>query len=109
MAARRISVHSGQLVVAELVALACVLAALSHTPLGWLVGAPVALGLAVLGFGRWRHRWVYAWLGTALRYATRARTLPAGSGDDALLALVAPHSRVTSLDTYGVVESPYGL
>jgi type VII secretion protein EccE len=97
------------LVVAELVALACVLAALSRSPLGWLVGAPVAVGLAALGFGRWRRRWAYSWVGTGLRYAARARTLSAGAGAEALLGLVAPHTRVTSLDVYGVVESAYGL
>jgi ESX secretion system protein EccE len=97
------------LVVAELIALTVVLAALSRSPLGWLVGTPVAGALTVLGFGRWRRRWLHAWLGTALRYAGRTRALPAGTGADALLALVEPGARVTSVDTQGVIESEYGI
>src|SRR5438105_122958 len=108
-ALRSRSVHSGQLVAAELVALALVLAALARSPAGWLAGAPVAVALAVLGFGRWRGRWLYAWLAVALRYATRPHTLPAGAGPEALLRLVEPGARVYSLDTYGVVEGEYGM
>src|SRR2546429_8071605 len=110
MAVRRpASVHSGQIVLAELAALALLLAALSGTPVGWLAGAPVAVALAVLGFGRWRRRWWYAWLGTALRCASRPRTLPAGSGPQALLDLVVPGARVYQLDGYGVIEDGSGM
>ena len=110
MAARRsTSIHSGQIVLAELAALALLLAALSGTPVGWLAGVPVAVALAVLGFGRWRRRWWYAWLGTALRYASRPRTLPAGSGPQALLDLVVPGARVYQLDGYGVLEDGSGM
>src|SRR2546430_10904097 len=105
MAVRRpASVHSGQIVLAELAASALLLGALSGTPAGWLAGAPVAVALAVLGFGRWRHRWLYEWLGTALRYASRPRTLPAGAGPQALLDLVIPGARVYQLDGYGVLD-----
>src|SRR5438046_5816147 len=61
-----------QLVVAEIVAVTLIVAATSGVPL-LLVGVPIAVALTVLGFGRWRRRWVYQWLGVALRYATRPR------------------------------------
>jgi type VII secretion protein EccE len=94
------------LVVAELAVVAIVLAALSRSPVGWLVGGPVAAGLAILGFGRWRGRWASAWVGIAVRYTARPHGLPAGAGAGDLLALVEPGAR---LHADGVIESDSGF
>ncbi len=103
------SVHSGQLVIAELVAVTGVLAALSRSPVGWLVGVPVALGLALLGFGRWRGRWLYVWLGIGLRYGSRPRALAPGAGSAALLARVEPGAQVDLVEPYGVIAAETGV
>src|SRR2546423_1759944 len=104
MAARRsTSIHSGQIVLAELAALALLLAALSGTPVGWLAGVPVAVALAVLGFGRWRRPWWFGWLGPALGFASGPRSLPGGSGPQALLGLGGPGARVFQVSGFGVL------
>jgi type VII secretion protein EccE len=86
------SVHSGHVVVAEIVAVGVAVAALSPVPLGWLL-VPAAAGLAVVAFGRWRRRWLYQWLGVALRYAARQHTL----------------SLDLELAADGVIEDEYGV
>jgi ESX secretion system protein EccE len=83
-----------QLVVAEIVAVVVILAATSGVPVA-LVGVPVAAALAILGFGRWRGRWVYQWVGIGLRYAARSRN-PAD--------LVTPETAITDL-----IEDEYGI
>jgi type VII secretion protein EccE len=107
------SVHGEQLVVAEIVAVVLVLAAISRVPAGWLVGVPVAAALAVLGFGRWRRRWLYQWLVVVLRYAARPRALPAGAPPADLLTLVAPGADVVAAEIggrgYGLIEDEYGI
>ncbi|OLB80561.1 MAG: type VII secretion protein EccE [Actinobacteria bacterium 13_2_20CM_2_71_6] len=104
------NVHSGQIVVAEIVAVALVVAALSRVPLGWLLGVPVAAALAVLAFGRWRRRWVYQWVGIALRYGSRPRAIPPGAD---LLALVGPGAEASSVELggrgYGVIADEFGV
>jgi type VII secretion protein EccE len=99
------SVPSGQIVVAEIVAVALIVAALSPVPLGWLL-VPAAAGVGLLGFGRWRGRWLYQWLGVALRYAGHPRALPAGASPADLLALVATGAEVRP---EGLIEDEYGL
>ncbi len=98
---------------AEIVAVALVLAALSGGPAGWLLGVPVAAALAALGFGRWRGRWLFRWLGIAVRYGSRPRALPPGAGASDLLTLVGPGARVVGADLggrgYGLVEDEYGV
>jgi type VII secretion protein EccE len=105
MPRRTKTVHSGQFVVTELAVLALVLAALDRSPVGWLVGIPVAVVLLGLAFLRWRRRWLHSWLGIALRFAVRRRT----RGTRDLLARLAPGARVTTVDGYGAVESEYGI
>jgi type VII secretion protein EccE len=103
------SVHSGQLVVAEIVAVVLILAAISRVPVGWLLAVPAAGALTVLGFGRWRRRWLYQWLGIGLRYAARPRVLPAGAPPADLLRLVAPGAEIVPGPGYGVIEDEYGV
>jgi type VII secretion protein EccE len=113
MSRRPLSVHSGQIVAAEVVLVALGLAALSGGPAGWLLGLPVAGVLAALGFGRWRGRWLFRWLGIALRYGSRPRALPPGAGAADLLTLVEPGARVVGADLggrgYGLIEDEYGV
>src|SRR3982750_1904142 len=99
------SVHSGQIVVAEIVAVAVVVAVLSPVPGGGLP-VPVAAGAAVVAFGRWRGRWLYQWLGVALRHVARPRALPAGASTADLLGLVAPGAEVRP---DGRIEDEYGI
>ena len=105
-ARRRGAVHSGQLVLAELAAVALVLAALSRSPAGWLLGIPVAAGLAVLGFGRWRGRWLFAWVDTVARYLSHPHGLAPGAGAGDLLTLIQPGTHVHG---DGLIESESGL
>ena len=98
------TVHTGQLVVTEIVAVTVILAVTSGVPVGWLLGVPVAAALAVAAFGRWRRRWIFQWVGIGLRYATRPRAVPGG---------IPPGTDVAALELggrgYGVVEDEYGM
>ena len=112
MSRKALSVHSGQIVVAEVVGAVLVLAAVSGAA-GWSVGIPVAVALATVGFGRWRRRWLYRWLGVALHYASRPKLLPPTTGPIDLLALIDPVARVVGADLggrgYGLIEDEYGV
>ncbi|MEN3309478.1 MAG: hypothetical protein V7603_5680 [Micromonosporaceae bacterium] len=102
-------IYSGQTrarIVGVEVALAAVAAAAAAgTPGAWLVAAPSAVAALALGLGRPRQRPLPAWCATALRYAFRARHLPAGAGPAALLALVDS----TALAEATVLEDAGGL
>jgi type VII secretion protein EccE len=102
-----------QLVVAEIAVVVLVLAATSGVPVSWLFAGPAALLLSAVGFGRWRRRWLYQWVGVGLRYAARPRVLPAGAGPAGLLALVAPGAGIAGVELggrgYGVIEDESGL
>src|SRR2546423_10300495 len=98
MASRRVR---DQVVAAEIVAVVLVLAATSGAPAGWLLGVPTALALVALGFGRWRRRWLFQWVGVWLRYAARPRALPPGAGAEDLLTLVAPGAAIAGVELGG--------
>src|SRR5690242_11199737 len=90
------TVHTGQIVVAELAVVAVLVGA--TTAPGWLlVAAPVALLTLLTAVIRVRRRWLYQWLGQALGFARRPRTMPAGSPPEALLELVSPGSAITAI------------
>jgi type VII secretion protein EccE len=93
-------VRSGQLVVVQAAVLAVVAAAFwGPALLAYLVAVPAAV-VVVVALGRWRGRWLYAWLALGLGYAGRRRALDAARGD--LLAALDPAGRLT------VVESAQG-
>ena len=99
---------SRRLVAAQGAVLALLLAAVHSGPAGWLLAVPAAAALALLGLGRWRGRWLSAWLGDALRYLTRARAMRAPVDAAALLRFAWPTAApgegpVTIEDAEGVV------
>ncbi|MEU7756401.1 type VII secretion protein EccE [Micromonospora sp. NPDC049101] len=103
---------AGQLVTAQ-VAAALVLAALGR-PAPVIVAAALVAVLLVATVGvRFRGRWLFQWLGTAVGHLTRRRALagPAGAAD--LLDLVAPGTVVRSTELTGgpaaVLEDTTGM
>jgi len=99
---------SRRLVAAQGAVLALLLAAVHSGPAGWLLAVPAAAALALLGLGRWRGRWLSAWLGDALRYLTRARAMRPPADPAALLRFAWPTAApgegpVTIEDAEGVV------
>jgi type VII secretion protein EccE len=105
--------HCGQIVAVQVALAALAGAAIAGTPGAWLVATAAAGALLGLGLGRLRHRPLYAWCVTALRYASRTRRLAPGAGPAALLALVEPTALTGEVDLggerVGVVEDAAGL
>lgn len=107
-----LGLHSGQLVAAELAAIALAAGASGGMP--WLVvTAPVAAVIALIAFGRVRRHWVYEWLALGSRYFGRRRNLPRGGDAATLLGLLRPSAVVSSVDVdaaaVGFVADAYGL
>lgn len=98
--ARDAGIRAGQ-VVALQAAVAAVAATLGRGPVFITIGVLVAILLVVSAWLRLRRRWVYEWIGIGLRYLTRRHTLPAGGAPTALLALVAPGTRLATADVAG--------
>ncbi|HWH01898.1 MAG TPA: type VII secretion protein EccE [Pilimelia sp.] len=96
----RLPVHPGQVVAAQAAAALLVIASAAGLPVVALaaVGAAALVGLAWI---RLRGRWLYQWLGVALRYAARRRALAAPADAAALLGFVAPQLRVLSAELDG--------
>jgi type VII secretion protein EccE len=87
-------------VVAEL-AVVLVLAALDQSPVVVAAAGLAAAGLVAVGWLRIGRRWLYQWLGIAIRYAGRRRTLPADAPAAELLALVAPGTHIVPAELGG--------
>ena len=102
---RRSPVHAGQ-VVATQVALAVPVAAWAHGPSATVGAALIALAVLAAVWIRVRRRWLYQWIGLALRYRARSRTLPGTAAAADLLRFVAPDA---SIDADGVVADRRGL
>jgi type VII secretion protein EccE len=104
--------RAGQIVAAQ-VAAALVLAAAGR-------GAPVVAGaalaavfIAVAALARIRRRWLFEWIGAAIRFASGRHSLPGTADPAALLDFVAPGARLlpTDLagDTAAIVDDGHGL
>lgn len=93
-------VRAGQLVTAQ-VAAALVLTAVGRpAPIVVTAALVAALLLAVAGV-RFRGRWLFEWLGTAVGHLTRRRALAGPTGAAELLDLVAPGTVVRSTELTG--------
>ncbi|MFU8851701.1 type VII secretion protein EccE [Micromonospora sp. SL1-18] len=105
-------VRAGQVVAAQVAA--AVLAATIGR--GMAVTAAALLSAALLLPGAWvrfRGRWLYEWLLVGLGHLTRRRSLPATSGADEVLELVAPGAAVRPAELAGgpaaVVDDADGM
>ncbi|HEY6596169.1 MAG TPA: type VII secretion protein EccE [Asanoa sp.] len=92
--------------VATQVALAVPVAAWAHGPSATVGAALIALAVLAAVWIRVRRRWLYRWIGLALRYRARSRTLPGTAAAADLLRFVAPDA---SIDADGVVADRRGL
>ncbi|MEU7612293.1 type VII secretion protein EccE [Micromonospora sp. NPDC049204] len=93
-------VRAGQLVTGQ-VAAALVLTAVGRpAPVVVTAALVAALLLAVAGV-RFRGRWLFEWLGTAVGHLTRRRALAGPTGAAELLDLVAPGTVVRSTELTG--------
>jgi type VII secretion protein EccE len=105
-------IRAGQVVAAQ-VAVGLLLAARGAGYLAIGLAAAGAVALVTVSWARLRRRWLYQWLGVALRYLGRRHTLPADAGTGALLGLMAPGATATTADIAGdaaaVLADPYGL
>jgi len=90
-------VRVGQLVATQLAAVALLVGAINGTA-GLAGGAVVALVVLASTWLRLRGRWIFEWIGVAMRFGTRRHTTPAPG---ALLEFVAPGARVRQAELAG--------
>lgn len=108
---RAVILRTGRLVATQVAAVVVLIGALAGTGARAVAvaGAIVLLSLVWL---RPRGRWAYAWLATAVRYASRRHTAPPG-GAAALLAFVAPDAHVETagqpVDEFAVIADEHGM
>ncbi|SCG63119.1 type VII secretion protein EccE [Micromonospora coxensis] len=106
------AVRAGQVVAAQ-VAVALVVAATGRGAATTGLALLAAGALLATAWVRWRGRWLFEWLGTALGYVTRRRALAPTAGPDALLDLVLPGAAVRAAELSGepaaVVDDATGL
>nr|WP_243704755.1 type VII secretion protein EccE [Micromonospora sp. KC723] len=106
------TVRASQIVAVQ-VAVALVVAASGRGPVAVGLALPAAGLLVVTAWGRWRGRWLFEWLATALGYAGRRHAPPAAGGPTALLHLVLPGAVVRTAELAGepaaVVDDATGL
>lgn len=105
------SIHSGQIVVSQAAA-ALWLASLGR---GSIAIAAATLGAAAVLTMMWvrvNRRWLYRWLGLALRFTGRRRTVAAGADAAVLLDWLAAGSRLHAEECdgqpAGVIEDAHG-
>ena len=89
--------HIGQVVVWQ-VALAAV--AVTHRgPLALLIPVAIVAGIAlILTAVRVHGRWLYEWLGLAMRFGTRRRSTPTGLDDRGLLRTLTRGGRIETIE-----------
>ena len=97
---RLFGIRAGQLVATQVAAVAVLIGAVNGT-IALAVGAVVGLVVLVVTWLRLRGRWVFEWLGVAMRYSGRRHTAPVETGSTALLQLVAPGARIEQTDLAG--------
>ena len=97
---RLFGIRAGQVVATQIAAVAVLVGAVNGTV---ALAAGVAVAVIVLGLTwvRLRGRWVFEWLGVALRYGGRRHSAPVDTGATALLQFVAPGTRVEQTDLAG--------
>jgi type VII secretion protein EccE len=97
---RLFGIRAGQLVGTQVAAAAILAGAVAGTIA--LAGAVAfAIVLVALVWLRMRGRWAFEWLGTAMRYAGRRHAGPPDPSAQALLAFVAPGSRIEHANLAG--------
>ncbi|SDY62701.1 type VII secretion protein EccE [Asanoa ishikariensis] len=87
-------IRAGQVVTAQ-VAVALVLVAVGRGPLLVSAAGAAAAVLVVVAFARVRGRWLFDWLATGVRYATRRHALPAHTTPEELARFLAPDLATT--------------
>ncbi|MEU4238889.1 type VII secretion protein EccE [Actinoplanes sp. NPDC026619] len=97
---RLLGVRATQLVGTQ-VALVALLIGAINGPVALAAGAVLALAILALTWLRMRGRWVFQWIGVAIRFGSRRHTAPADPAPAALLEFVAPGSRVEQVEMAG--------
>ena len=85
-----LGVRAGQILAWEVIALAAVVTVTQRGPGHWAAGAVMLLG-CLLTIPRWRHRWAWEWLLTAVSFRHARRPLAAGP----MTGAAWPHLDVT--------------
>ncbi len=94
---RLFGLRVGQLVATQFAA-AMLLVAAPYGSVALVSAGLVAVTILVLTWMPMRHRWVYEWLGVAMRYSGRRHASDRGTG---LLDLVAPGARIEPVELDG--------
>ncbi|MFI5894271.1 type VII secretion protein EccE [Actinoplanes sp. NPDC051513] len=97
---RLLGIRASQLVGTQVAAAALLIGAVNG-PIALAASAVPALLILALTWLRLRGRWVFEWIGVAMRYGSRRHAAPAGPAVGALLEFVAPGSRVEQTDLAG--------
>jgi type VII secretion protein EccE len=97
---RLFGIRVSQLIGTQVAAAAVLIGALNG-PIALFAGAVLAFLVLALTWLRLRGRWVFEWIGVALRYGSRKHSAPPGPTVQALLEFVAPGSRVEQTDLGG--------
>ncbi|GAA0524481.1 hypothetical protein GCM10010172_01140 [Paractinoplanes ferrugineus] len=97
---RLFGVRASQLVGTQVAVVALLVGAVNG-PIGIAAGVVVALGVLTLTWLRMRGRWVFQWIGVAMRFSGRRHAAATGAAPTALLEFVAPGSRVDQVEMAG--------
>jgi ESX secretion system protein EccE len=97
---RLFGVRPGQIVGTQLAAVSLLVGALNG-PIVLAASVVVAALLLALCWLRLRRRWVFEWLGVAMRFGSRRHSAPVDTAPTALLEFVAPGARVEQADLAG--------
>ncbi|WP_433373276.1 type VII secretion protein EccE [Actinoplanes sp. CA-142083] len=97
---RLFGIRASQLVGTQVAAAALLIGAVNG-PVALAAAAVPAVLILALTWLRVRGRWVFEWIGVAMRFGGRKHTAPPGPAVGALLELVAPGSRVEQTDLAG--------
>ncbi|WP_433299891.1 type VII secretion protein EccE [Actinoplanes sp. CA-030573] len=97
---RLLGIRGSQWIGTQVAAAALLIGAINGA-IGLAIGAVVAFVVLALTWLRLRGRWVFEWIGVALRYSGRRHAAPGGPATLSLLEFVAPGSRVEQTDLAG--------
>lgn len=109
---RFFGIRTSQLVSTQVAAVALLIGA-TNGPIALGAAVFVAVVLLAITWLRLRGRWAFEWLGTAAQYAGRRHLVSVDANPTALLAFVAPGSRVEQTELAGdpaaIIVDEHGL
>ena len=97
---RLLGIRASQLIGSQVAAAALLIGAVNG-PIALAASAVVAGLVLALTWLRMRGRWVFEWIGVAMRHNNRRHTAPGGDTSSALLEFVSPGARIEQVELAG--------